>query len=114
MKRFANRNALITPAGDFMGPAVCELFAEEGAAVTADESDLTRPQAADDLRYAAQAVSIFWLSTSWNAIDAMRLSTPGDAEWAAMFDAMVHPLHRLVRAVLPQMLEHRTLPAKSW
>ena len=107
MKRFANRNALVTQAGDFMGPAVCELFAEEGAAVTADESDLTRPQAADDLIRRAGRVDILVV----NLMERNRrhaVVDTGDAEWAAMFDAMVHPLHRLVRAVLPQMLERRS------
>ena len=27
--------------------------------------------------------------------------------WQAMFDVMVHPLHRLTRAVLPQMVERQ-------
>ena len=30
-----------------------------------------------------------------------------DGAWSEMFDVMVHPLHRLVRAVVPQMLERR-------
>ena len=32
------------------------------------------------------------------------VDTPDDV-WEAMFNVMVHPLHRLVRAVLPQMIE---------
>lgn len=31
-----------------------------------------------------------------------------DMQWAMMFDIMVHPLHRLTRAVLPQMLARRS------
>lgn len=49
MQRLANRHVVVTQAGDFMGPAVCELFTAEGALVTADKSDLTRPDAAKDL-----------------------------------------------------------------
>ena len=30
-----------------------------------------------------------------------------DHQWTAMFDALVHPLMRFVRAVLPQMIERR-------
>ncbi len=30
-----------------------------------------------------------------------------DADWSTAFDMMVHPLHRLTRAVLPQMRERR-------
>ena len=32
----------------------------------------------------------------------------GDADWSKTFDMMVHPLHRLTRAVLPQMIERRS------
>jgi 2-keto-3-deoxy-L-fuconate dehydrogenase len=30
-----------------------------------------------------------------------------NAQWAEVFDRLVHPLHRLCRAVLPQMIERR-------
>ena len=31
-----------------------------------------------------------------------------DAQWEEVFDRLVHPLHRLCRAVLPQMIERRS------
>jgi 2-keto-3-deoxy-L-fuconate dehydrogenase len=106
MKRLANRHAIVTQAAEFMGPAVCELFAEEGASVTADTSDLTRPGAADQVISQAGRVDILVI----NLMERNRrhaVVDTGDDEWDAMFDVMVHPTHRLVRAVLPQMLERR-------
>jgi 2-keto-3-deoxy-L-fuconate dehydrogenase len=104
MKRLANRHAVVTQAGDFMGPAVCKLFSDEGAAVTADGSDLTRPNAASDLIARAGHVDILVI----NLMERNRrhpVTETGDEEWEAMFNVMVHPMHRLVRSVLPQMLE---------
>ena len=39
-------------------------------------------------------------SENFSGIPATEL---GDEDWAKAFDVMVHPLHRLTRAVLPQM-----------
>ena len=107
MKRLANKHAVVTQAGDFMGPAVCELFAKEGADITTDASDLTRTEAAGELIGRAGRVDILIV----NLMERNRRHTAaatGDQEWEAMFDVMVHPLHRLVRAVLPQMLERQS------
>lgn len=107
MQRLSNRHVVVTQAGDFMGPAVCELFAAEGAVVTADRSDLTKPAAADDLIAQVGNVDIL----VGNLMERNRrhlVSETQDDEWEAMYNIMVHPLHRLVRAVLPQMLERRS------
>lgn len=107
MKRLASKHAVVTQAGDFMGPAVCELFSAEGADVTADTADLTRPEAADELIGRAGHVDILIV----NLMERNRrhlVTETGDGEWQQMFDAMVHPTHRLIRAVLPQMLERRS------
>ena len=31
-----------------------------------------------------------------------------DGDWQEVFDRLVHPLHRLVRAALPQMIERQS------
>ena len=46
--RLEGRRVLISRAQEFMGPAVSELFREEGAVVIADERDLRAPGAAAD------------------------------------------------------------------
>jgi 2-keto-3-deoxy-L-fuconate dehydrogenase len=104
MKRLANRHAVVTQAGDFMGPAVCDLFSEEGADIIADTSDLTRLEAADELVARSGRVDILVI----NLMERNRrhpVTDTEDDEWEAMLNVMVHPMHRLVRAVLPQMLE---------
>jgi 2-keto-3-deoxy-L-fuconate dehydrogenase len=69
-----------------MGSAVCELFAEEGAAVTADESDLT---AASGRRFDTprrpcrySVVNLMERNRRHAVVDTRR------CRWAAMFDAM--------------------------
>lgn len=107
MQRLANRHVVVTQAGDFMGPAVRELFTAEGALVTADKSDLTRPDAAKDLITRAGHIDVLVV----NLMERNRrhpVTETTDEEWETMFNIMVHPLHRLVRAVLPQMLERRS------
>ncbi|MFP4513475.1 MAG: SDR family NAD(P)-dependent oxidoreductase [Acidimicrobiales bacterium] len=102
--RLAGTRALVTSADTYMGPAIVELFEQEGAHVTADTTDLTPPAAA------AEAVG------SAGDIDVLvaNLATPprpspatdiADDDWSALFDQLVHPLMRLIRAVLPPMIE---------
>ena len=107
MNRLSDKRAVITQAGDFMGPAVCELFSQEGAIVTADRSDLSRPEAADKLIDRAGHIDILII----NLMERNRrhaVTAIDNSEWETMFDVMVHPMHRLVRAVLPQMLQRRS------
>ena len=47
--RLEGRRAVVTEADDFMGPAIVELFREEGAVVFEDRRDLTEPKTADAL-----------------------------------------------------------------
>lgn len=41
------KRALITQSTEFMGPALCEVFAEQGATVVASSDALSEPEAAD-------------------------------------------------------------------
>lgn len=103
--RLDGQRVLITQADAFMGPAFCESFGACGAEVIAD----TRPLA-DDPQAAAAMVA------DAGRVDALVIhlalpapSTPAgevsDAEWRAVFAAMVDPMPRLLAAVLPQMRE---------
>jgi 2-keto-3-deoxy-L-fuconate dehydrogenase len=102
--RLDGQRVLITQAQDFMGPVLAQVFARCGATVIAD----TRPLA-DDPGAAAAAVQ------EAGQVDALVVhlalpapATPageiGEAEWRAVFAAMVDPMPRLVAAVLPQMV----------
>jgi NAD(P)-dependent dehydrogenase (short-subunit alcohol dehydrogenase family) len=86
-----------------MGPATAELFSEEGATVITDRRDLTAPGACEALIEESGEIDVLianLASENFSGIAATELS---DADWARTFDMMVHPLHRLTRAVLPQM-----------
>ena len=105
--RLAGRRVLLTESDDFMGPAVAELFAEEGAHLIADRSDLTPPDAPDKLVRGAGRIDVLVANLSIANPRALAHQTT-DEQWHAVFDRLVHPLHRLVRAVLPQMIERRS------
>ena len=103
----AGKRILITQAGDFMGPVLCSTFARLGAEVVADASDLTRPGAPEAAIAAAGEVDALVLNL---AVPAP--ATPADAvdddEWQRVFSVMVHPMQRLVKAILPQMKARRS------
>ncbi len=93
-------------ADRYTGPAVIERFEAEGATVITDTDghlEPTGPQAVID---AAGRVDILVV----NLVARWRPAPPTettDERWLAMFDVLVHPTMRFVRAVLPQMIERR-------
>ena len=104
--RLEGLRAVVTEADDFMGPAVVDLFREEGATVLADRGDLTDLPAANTLIASAGRVDILIVNLSIPNPRALAHETT-DEQWSRVFDKIVHPTHRLVRAVLPQMIERR-------
>lgn len=105
--RLSGKRVLVTQADDYMGPATAQVFSAEGAHMLMDTRDLSQPQACEDLIAESAQVDILianLASPNYSGIAAVDL--PDDA-WANTFDMMVHPLHRLCRAVLPQMIERR-------
>jgi 2-keto-3-deoxy-L-fuconate dehydrogenase len=81
----------------------CDLFETEGAYVTRDHSDPTDPNHAQRLMETAGTVDV--LIANLMARNNRRTADQiDDADWRRMFDVMVHPLYRLARAALPQML----------
>ncbi len=102
MLNLAGKRILVTQASDFMGPAICRELQACGAEVVADHRLPVAPQDAQ------------WLVEAAGPLDSMVInlalpapSTPvtqiEEAEWQQVFDTMVHPLPRLVRAVVPGM-----------
>jgi 2-keto-3-deoxy-L-fuconate dehydrogenase len=106
-KRLLGKRVVVTEAEDFMGPAVTALFAEEGADVIADRRDLKLREASAELIAESGRVDILVANLSIPNPRALAHET-SDAQWEEVFDRLVHPLHRLCRAVLPQMLERRS------
>lgn len=104
--RLDGKRILITQAADFMGPAFAAAFREQGAQVLEDDSDLTVPEAATAAVSAAGEIDVLVANLAAPA-DADYAVKVSDERWERLFDAMVHPLHRLVRAALPAMMERR-------
>jgi 2-keto-3-deoxy-L-fuconate dehydrogenase len=100
----AGRRVLITQTETFMGPALVEEFTSHGATVIESQGLLDAPEAA--ARVVSQAGRIDVL-VAHLAVPAptSAVGDVEDAEWRAAFAAMVDPLPRLARAVLPQMRE---------
>jgi 2-keto-3-deoxy-L-fuconate dehydrogenase len=101
-----DKRILVTHADQFMGPVLCEVFAEHGATVIASTETLRGPD--EPAAVVAKAGHLDVLVASL-AIPAP--STPAvevtETEWGDVFAAIVDPLPRLVRAVLPAMIARR-------
>ncbi len=104
---FSGKRVLITQSTSFMGPPLCDLFAASGAEVIADDRALAEPELAGAIVRDAGRIDVLIANL---AIPAP--STPatdvGDDEWRTAFAHMVDPLPRLMRAILPQMIERKS------
>ena len=106
-KRLDGKRVLVTQADAYMGPATIELFREHGADVIADSSDLTQAGAVEELVKQTGHIDVLVANLAAPAHHGVAALDVDDATWALMFDMMVHPLHRLCRAVLPQMYQRK-------
>jgi 2-keto-3-deoxy-L-fuconate dehydrogenase len=99
----AGRRILVTQAMDFMGPALCEVFVEQGADVVTNTEGLTDPSAAARVAAAAGPIDVLVANLAYRAPTTAAVEVDDD-EWRAVFSALVDPLPRLVRAVAPAMI----------
>ena len=106
-QRLKGKRVLVTQAEDYMGPDTIALFEEHGAEIIADTRDLTETGATEEIIAGAGHVDILIANLAANAGKPTQATDNDDAHWDTMFDVMVHPLHRLCRAVLPQMYARR-------
>lgn len=106
MRQLDGRRVLVTQADDFMGPVLCRTFAAHGAEVLADR---TSPIGEDDAVRIIDAAGRVDVLVANLAIPRLRTAAVrvSDDEWRGAFAALVDPLMRLCRAVLPQMIERR-------
>jgi NAD(P)-dependent dehydrogenase (short-subunit alcohol dehydrogenase family) len=102
----AGKRIVLTQARDFMGPALCEVLAELGATVIEDARPLVDAGAPAELIAAAGHVDVLLANLSLPAPRSAATEAT-DEEWRHVFAHLVDPLPRLVRAVLPQMIERR-------
>jgi 2-keto-3-deoxy-L-fuconate dehydrogenase len=104
--RLQGQRAVVTDCGEYNGADIVALFQEEGAEVVATSDDLTMPGAAEALIQSAGRVDIL-IANLARPFAFRSVVEQDDDEMRRLMEAIFYPLHRLVRAVLPQMLERR-------
>lgn len=104
--RMLGQHVIVTQASAFMGPALVKRFVEEGAQVLAANDALSTAASAKELVAQFERVDVLVANLMQPNSRHAVTETP-DEEWHDYFRVMVDPLHWLVRAVLPQMLQRR-------
>ena len=89
-----------------MGPMLCEVFAEHGAEVVRSVASLLEPGAALAVVQSAGVIDVLVANLAHAAPTTLAADVT-DTEWAETFAALVDPLPRLFRSVLPKMIERR-------
>ena len=102
----AGLRILVTQATDFMGPALCRVFAAQGAEVVASAADLAPADAAEDVVRAAGEIDVLVANLALAAPSTPAVDVDDD-EWRRVFAALVDPLPRLLRAAAPAMIARR-------
>ena len=98
----SGKRVLVTQCADFMGPALCEVLAEQGAEVVRSERALSEPGAAEAVVRDAGGIDVLVANLALKA-PSTPVDAVDDAEWREVFAALVDPLPRLVRAAVPGM-----------
>jgi 2-keto-3-deoxy-L-fuconate dehydrogenase len=101
------KRVLITHANAFMGPVLCEVFANQGATVIPSSDTLMSADTLLSIVAEAGRVDILVANLAIPA-PTTAVTEVTDDEWNDTFAALVHPLQRLFRAVLPAMIERRS------
>ncbi|MDD9909477.1 MAG: SDR family oxidoreductase [Ahrensia sp.] len=114
--RLAGKKALITAAGQGIGRAIAEMFAEEGAEIIATDIDaalvddlggrvldVRDTQAVNDC--ARQIGGIDILANIAGFVHNGTVLQAGEDDWDFSFDLNVKSMHRTISAFLPGMLE---------
>ncbi|MCP5197140.1 MAG: SDR family oxidoreductase [Gammaproteobacteria bacterium] len=101
------KRVLITHANAFMGPILCEVFANHGATVIPSIDLLKSEDAPSTVVAAAGYIDILVANLAVPA-PTTAATEVSEEEWNDTFAALVSPLPRLFRAVLPAMIERRS------
>ena len=101
------KRVLVTHADAFMGPVICEVFADHGATVIPSTDPLISADAPCAIVAGAGHVDILVANLAIPA-PTTAVTEVSEQEWNDTFAALVHPLPRLFRAVLPVMIERRS------
>ncbi len=106
LSSLAGKRILVTQSDRFMGPALCDKFAAEQAHVIASIDALGSHAAAAKVVADAGSLDVLVVNLAIAAPQTLAHQVT-DEEWSSVYHSMVDPLHWLVRAVLPEMIEKR-------
>ena len=107
-KRLQGKRVLVTQSKDFMGPITIDVFREHGAEVLTDDSVPANDAAAEAIAAKAGGIDVLIINYAADPVGGKLAQELTDDLWAGPFDGMVHPMHRMVRAVLPQMYARKS------
>ena len=98
------KRILVTQTDAFMGPVLCDVLEQHGASVVRSTQSLVDPGAAAQVVADAGEVHVLVANLAIPA-PSSAVADVGEDEWRETFAALVDPLPRLLRAVLPRMTQ---------
>lgn len=104
--RLFGKRVLITCADQYMGPAIEQLFTAEGAALITSSNSLLDQESVNELVSQAGEIDILVANFAEPPRSAS-VEKIEDDDWQVLFDKLVHPLMRIVRAVTPGMKQRQ-------
>jgi 2-keto-3-deoxy-L-fuconate dehydrogenase len=105
-RRYDGKRVLVTCVGKYMGRPIADGFVAEGAEVIRDDDPLFSNEAVAALLKRAGDIDIVIANFSEDTFRSP-VGEIDDANWHALFDAMVHPLMRIVRTISPAWIKRK-------
>lgn len=102
-----DKRVVVTQADEYMGPACVDIFRREGAQVTAHRGQFTSEEDCQKLIADAGETDVLIINLASPNHYGTLVSDLENTQWQQVFDLLVHPLHWLTRAVVPQMTSRR-------
>jgi 2-keto-3-deoxy-L-fuconate dehydrogenase len=103
---FKNKTVLVTSANRYMGPVIATRFEDEGAEVIRSEDRLLDQESVDKLLKQAGNIDVL-IANFAEPPRAAPVDEISDEDWFVLFDTLVHPLMRTVRAFSKGMKERK-------
>lgn len=104
LERLKDKHILVTQCSDYMGPAIVQLFSQEGAVIEAKPGIVPNNEAFTEYVTDLEHIDILIANLAHAPCNSSTADIQ-DADWFGMFETMVHPLMRLIRHFAPLMAE---------
>jgi 2-keto-3-deoxy-L-fuconate dehydrogenase len=105
--RLDGKRVILTDPDYYCGPGIVKVFGDEGAELFADDRDLRVPGAAEDLVASVGHVDIL-IANHARPFAFAPAEEGTDEEMERLMSSIFYPMHRMIRAVLPQMLKRKS------